>query len=193
METYSKENDYELVALAKEGNEDAINMLYEKYKPIIVKKSETMIVKTKYLGVEINDIMQECYIAFDEAINNFNECNDVSFYTFAMLCIDRRMINFSRYYKTNKNKVFNESIHINEYIINTIKSDFDTENEVLYSDSKKNIINYLYNNLTEFEKEVLKYKINGYNNEDIANTLNRDIKSIYNTIQRIKHKLKDLM
>ena len=29
-------NDYELVSLAKEKNEEAINILYNKYKPIII-------------------------------------------------------------------------------------------------------------------------------------------------------------
>ena len=33
-------NDYELVSLARDNNEDAINLIYEKYRPIIVKKSK---------------------------------------------------------------------------------------------------------------------------------------------------------
>ena len=33
---YDEYNDYELVALAREGNEDAINIIYQKYKPLIV-------------------------------------------------------------------------------------------------------------------------------------------------------------
>ena len=39
-----EKNDYELVYLAQEGNEDAINLLYKKYKPIIVKKSKNAII-----------------------------------------------------------------------------------------------------------------------------------------------------
>ena len=35
---YKDINDNELVLLAKEKNEDAINILYEKYKPLINKK-----------------------------------------------------------------------------------------------------------------------------------------------------------
>ena len=34
-------NDYEVIALAQENNEDAINIIYQKYKPLIVKKSKT--------------------------------------------------------------------------------------------------------------------------------------------------------
>ena len=60
-------NDYELVALAKEGNEDAVNLIYQKYKPIIVKKSENMIVRANHHGIEISDIMQEA-LSFSEKL-----------------------------------------------------------------------------------------------------------------------------
>ena len=62
-------NDYELVSLAKEGNEDAINLLYQKYKPIVVGKSKDAILIASHHGIEINDIMQEGYIGLEEAIN----------------------------------------------------------------------------------------------------------------------------
>ena len=48
-------------------------------------------------------------------------------------------------------------------------------------------------NLTEFEKDVFRYKIDGYSFDEIANTLNRDVKSIYNTFHRIKIKIKRII
>ena len=48
-------NDYELVALAQENNEDAINILYQKYKPMIIKKSKIAFLQTTHHGIEIND------------------------------------------------------------------------------------------------------------------------------------------
>ena len=59
--------------LAKEGNEEATNLLYQKYKPIIVSKSKDAIVSANHHGIEINDIMQEGYIGLEEAIKSFNE------------------------------------------------------------------------------------------------------------------------
>ena len=44
--------------------------------------------------------------------------------------------------------------------------------------------------LTDFELEVFKMKVKGYSFEEIAKDLNKDIKSIYNTFQRIKVKIK---
>ncbi len=185
-------NDYELVSLAKEGNEDAINILYEKYKPIIVKKSKNAIINVNACGIEINDVMQECYMGLDEAINNFSEENNVSFYTFAILCINRKIINFIRHNWRTNNRFLNESVFIDDYMADKVKSDFDIEMNFINEDDSNTIIENLCAVLTEFEKLVLKYKIEGYSTEEIANTLNKDVKSIYNSIHRIKIKFKNI-
>ena len=111
-------NDYELVSLAKEGNEDAINIIYQKYKPIIVKKSQNMIIRASHHGIEISDIMQEGYIGLEEAIMNFNEKDEASFYTFAMLCINRQIINYLRKTTGGKDKILNDAVAIDEYVEN---------------------------------------------------------------------------
>ena len=38
MNNYQDLNDYELVSVAQEYNEDALNLLHEKYQPLINKK-----------------------------------------------------------------------------------------------------------------------------------------------------------
>lgn len=190
METYSKENDYELVALAKEGNEDAINVLYEKYKPIIISKSKHFISKISYLGIEINDIMQEGFIGLEQAIDNFSEYNNTSFYTFALMCIEREMTNFVRKNNQKKSKFLNEAILIDDYVEKQVKDDFDMELFYIIKEKEKDFYNLVDKKLTNFEKEVFKLKYSGYSYEDIANTLNKDVKSVYNTINRIKNKIK---
>ena len=185
-------NDYELVALAKEGNEDATNILYQKYKPIIVKKSENMIVRASHHGIEIRDIMQEGFIGLEEAITNFSEKDNASFYTFAMLCINRQIINYLRKTTGGKDKILNDAVAIDEYVEKNMKDDYDTEFSFIHKEYEKNITDEIIKNLTEFEIKVFKMKIDGYNFEEIANTLNRDLKSIYNTFQRIKSKFKKI-
>ena len=49
-------NDHELVSLAKEGNEDAVNIIYQKYKPLIVSKSKDAILRANHHGIEIGHI-----------------------------------------------------------------------------------------------------------------------------------------
>lgn len=186
-------NDYELISLAKEGNEDAINIIYQKYKPIIVSKSKEAIVRASHHGIEISDIMQEGYIGLDEAINDFSETDNASFYTFAVLCINRQIINYLRKTTGGKDKILNEAVAIDEYVEKSLKDDFDAEFSLIFKEYEKKIIKQIEISLTDFEKEVFKLKIDGYNFDEIANTLNKDIKSIYNTFHRIKAKIKKII
>lgn len=186
-------NDYELICLAREGNEDAINIIYQKYKPIIVSKSKHAIVMASHHGIEISDIMQEGFIGLEEAINDFSESDNASFYTFAVLCINRQIINYLRKTTGGRDKVLNDAVSIDEYVEKSIKDDFDTEFSFIAKESEENITEQIKNILTDFENKVFKLKMDGYNFDEIANTLNRDIKSIYNTFHRIKAKIKKIM
>lgn len=182
-------NDYELVALAKEGNEEAINLIYQKYKPIIVGKSKDAIVVASHHGIEINDIMQEGYIGLEEAIKNFNENDNTTFYTFATLCINRQIINYLRKSSRGKNRILNEAIAIDDMTDGSFRDEFDLEMNFLSKDIIKNITN----NLTDFECMVFKLRLEGYSYNEIANHLNKSVKSIYNTFHRIKEKVKKSM
>lgn len=188
-----EQNDYELVFLAKEGNEDATNLLYQKYKPIIVSKSKDAILKASHHGIEISDIMQEGYIALDEAINNFSETDNTSFYTFALLCIDRKIINYLRKTTGGKYKILNEAVAIDEFVEKSVKDEVDAEISFLTRENRNDIIDRVEESLTGMEKIVFQLKIQGYDFLEIANTLNKDLKSIYNTFHRVKLKIKKIM
>ena len=186
-------NDYELVSLAKEGNEDAVNIIYQKYKPLIVSKSKDAILRANHHGIEINDIMQEGYIGLDEAINAFSEHDNTSFYTFAMLCIDRQIINYLRKITGGRDKILNEAVAIDDYVEKNMKDEFDTEFAFISREHENDIIEKIKKELTEFENDVFRLKVDGYSFEEIANTLNKDIKSIYNTFHRIKLKIRKII
>ena len=187
-----KSDDYELVYLAQEGNEDAINIIYDKYKPIIVKKSKNAIVFVTHHGIEINDIMQEGYIGLEEAIRNFSQDSEATFYTFASLCIDRQLINFLRKINGNKDRVLNEAIMLDDSLEKTLTDNYNIEDILLGKDNNEQITKMLRDALTDFEKNVFDLRIRGYSFEEIAKKLNKDLKSIYNTLQRIKAKFKKI-
>ena len=107
-------NDFELVSLIRENNEEAREILYNKYKPIIVKESTDQIYKLGSYGMEINDLIQEGYIGLDNAINCFNEKENTSFYTFALLCIDRQIITYIKKNTNNKAMILNDAINLDD-------------------------------------------------------------------------------
>ena len=185
-----EKNDYELVYLAQEGNEDAINLLYKKYKPIIVKKSKNAIVLATHHGIDINDIMQEGFIGFDEAIRGFSQNETASFYTFAMLCVDRKIANYLRKTTGSRGKVLNDAVAIDETLEKVLGDGTNIESKIMGKDTDNELTIIIREILTDFERKVFDLKIKGYSFEEIANVLNKDVKSIYNTFQRIKMKIK---
>ena len=183
-------SDYELVFLAQEGNEDAINLIYQKYKPIIVKKSKNSIMFADHHGIDINDIMQEGFIGLDEAIKNFSQYTDASFYTFANLCIDRQIMNYIRKMTGGREKTLNEAVSITDNLEKTIDDGTNIENSFIGRDTDINMTKEIRKVLTDFERTVFDMKLKGYTFEEIGKKLNKDKKSIYNTFQRIRLKIK---
>ncbi len=183
-------NDYELVFLAQEGNEDAINLIYQKYKPIIVKKSKNSIVFADHHGIDINDIMQEGFIGLDEAIKSFSQDTDATFYTFAMICIDRQILNYIRKMTGGKDKPLNEAINITDNLEKIADEGTNIELSFIGRDADTKMAKEIREMLTEFERKVFDMRIKGYSFEEIGRILNKDKKSIYNTFQRIRQKIK---
>lgn len=186
-------NDFELVSLARDKNEEAMKIIYDKYKPIIISKAKDLYGIVNHHGVEINDLIQEGYIGLDNAINGFSESDNVTFYTFATLCIERQIISFIRKVSGNKNKLLNDAINIDNSMEHLFRDELDIEKLFIsYEDYDETIV-LLKKSLSSFEKTIFEYKMDGYSNSEIANMTNKDIKVIYNTVNRIKNKLKNII
>ena len=186
-------NDFELVSLIRENNEEAREILYNKYKPSIVKKSTDQIYKLGSYGMEINDLIQEGYIGLDNAINCFNEKENTSFYTFALLCIDRQIITYIKKNTNNKAMILNDAINLDDGKEYLFRDNTDIEGSFINKEDAKEFINLICDSLSDIEKKVFSLKLEGYDIGEIANLLNKDTKVIYNTLHRIKYKIKLIM
>ena len=183
-------SDYELVFLAQEGNEDAINLIYQKYKPIIVKKSKNSIMFADHHGIDINDIMQEGFIGFDEAIKSFSQDETATFYTFAMLCVERKIANYIRKTTGGRWRILNDAVEIDDTLENVLDDGTNIEDNIIGKDNSTELTLMIREILTDFERKVFDLKIKDYTFEEIAKLLNKDVKSIYNTFQRIRLKIR---
>ena len=76
--SYDEVNDYELLSIVAD-NEDATEILFKKYRPLIVGIARKFYSSIKNNGCDFNDFVQEAMIAFSMAINTFDEKKDVSF------------------------------------------------------------------------------------------------------------------
>ena len=190
-------NDFELVSLAQENNEEAIEILYKKYNDLIQRKAKRVLRILKGSGIELSDIIQEALIGFDEAIRKFNQNDDTIFSTFAIICIDGRIKTFILKQNRGKYRFLNEAVNFenrdSECNLLDLLSDNVTPESLLFNDvSESEIYIKIKNGLTGFEDVVFELKIQGYEYKEIANILDIDSKDIYNAINRIRIKTKKI-
>lgn len=190
-------NDYELVSMAQEHNELAINVLHDKYKKIIYNKSKRVYNLLKDKGLELSDVIQEATIGFEEAIMGYNQDDNALFYTFACLCIDRQLKTLIVKQGRDKHKILNEAITLeNEEDINLynmVSDDVTPETELINKEEENSLHDKIVDILTELECNVFELKIQGFSYKEISDVLDIEIKDIYNAVDRIKNKINKIL
>ena len=196
---YRDYNDFELLSYVSDDNEEAGEVLFEKYRPLISATANRLYYYCKNTGLEINDLIQEGMLGLNLAMNSFNEEKETSFYTYAKKCIERRIISLVVSSRRLKHKFLNESLsfEINDevsqsfiYEKNLGDNSYNPEEILVNSESFEEFIQEVNSHLTEFEVQVFELKLNGFDYKEIAEILDKDTKSIDNALQRIKVKIK---
>lgn len=196
--SYDGLNDYELVSYVM-NNEEATDLLFEKYRPLIYGIATRMYKDN--LGLDINDLVSAGMIGFSVALNTYNEHKDTLFFTYARKCIESRIATLLKSAKRKKYHVLNNSISVE-----ALEEEFNIDLEKLVGDEKVNPERIMVDNenvyelilgikkdLTNFESEVFDLKRNGFNYKEIAEALGVDSKKVDNAIQRIKVKMKNYL
>ena len=107
---YKEYNDYELLYMVQENDETAYNLLYEKYKPLVINFAMKYAkVYTNY-GIDINDFILEGYIGLDNSINKFKDYDEYKFQGLVSTCINRQMQNLVKQAKLKRNQILNNSL-----------------------------------------------------------------------------------
>lgn len=197
---YKDYNDFELLSYVCEQNENAKDVLFEKYNPLIVATANRFYCYCKNTGLELNDLIQEGMLGLNLAIDSFVDYKDTTFYTYAKTCIERKMISLIISARRQKHRMLNESLSLEGSMEDSSTSIFEKslednsynpENVLVDSETQDELIKKIYSALTNFEAQVAELKINGFDYREIAEILDKDLKSIDNALQRIRIKLKD--
>ena len=198
---YEEYNDHELIMLISENNDDARNIIYEKYHYIIDIIFKKYYKRALALAVEPSDLFQDALLGFTDAINRYKEEDQASFATFATMCVDRRIKTTLRNAQTIKNKIASDTVSLEyEYddfltLKDMIKDDrlVDPLDEVTDQEYYQELNNRIIKELSDNEKQVYQLMKESYNYTEIAKILNKEPKQVDNTIQRIKNKIKTLL
>lgn len=192
-------SENELTSMICDNNEDVTDAIFDKYGylvDVIIHKYENTI---KTLKLDKEEVKQEAYYAFNDAIINYRNELASSFPTFISLCIRRKLCNRFKIATANKNLT-----HLNITSMNNIyvkNSDLEKLCDVKYNperivtnnDNCEDLINKILISLSPKEKDVFKLFINGFSFKDISKILKLNIKTIYNTVGRIREKTNSII
>ncbi len=193
----SLENEIDIVKSAKNGDNDAITTIISEYKLIVKAKSRAFYL----VGGEQEDLLQEGLIGVMNAIKNFDESKGIKFSTFANLCVTRQMITAIKMANRDKNNILNNAFSLNkishtvndeEYELLDIVVDNKTlspEDIFISKEGVDDINKTIEKTLSDFEKDVLAYYLDGESYVDIGLRFRKDKKAIDNALQRIRKKL----
>jgi len=194
--SYQDMLDEDLVASAKSGDDYASEYIINKYRNFVRVKAKAYFL----IGADREDIIQEGMIGLYKAIRDFRADKLSSFRAFAELCITRQIITALKTATRQKHIPLNSYISLNKpiYDEDSDRTLLDVISSIKVSDPEELVINQeasatmrerIRKNLSELECKVLTAYLEGKSYQEMANELNRHVKSIDNALQRVKRKL----
>lgn len=198
---YSGKTDEEIIAAIREGSDKyAQEYLLVKYKPLVMACSKSCYIS----GAEKDDVIQEGMIGLYKAIRDYVPGKNVGFYPFAKMCIERQIATALKTANRQKHKPLNESFSLDKNVfendeeatyIELLKSrtNESPENRYIDVESKNRLEREVMENLSPMEKRVLSLYLKGKKYTEIALIVEKDEKSVDNTLQRIKKKISKIV
>lgn len=204
LQRYSNCSDEELIERLREGEEQIMEYLMDKYKNLVRSKAKSMYI----LGGDTQDLIQEGMIGLFKAVRDYDSGRDASFYTFAQLCVSRNI--YSAVQKSGRKKHAPLNFYTSIYGSDGGGDGESASDSALYgsielmaegeaSNPEKILIDqenmeqlqkYIEDELSAFETQVLELHITGMGYVEIAKVLGRDEKATDNALQRIRTKLR---
>ena len=191
---YEKFSDEELIEKLRQGDHEIADYLMEKYKPLVRKKTNAMYL----IGGENEDLIQEGMIGLFKAIRDYRAEKESNFFSFAELCINRQLYsalesqNRKKHQPLNTYVSFSESEGDNGLSLESLMSAQGTNPEtmILEQERQKELALKLEEQLSTLEKKVLSFYLEGISYTQIGELLGKPVKSIDNSLQRIRSKIK---
>ncbi|MCL2521713.1 MAG: hypothetical protein FWE36_02505 [Erysipelotrichales bacterium] len=171
-------NDYELLYMIKhEQSEEALNIMFEKYKNFIGLKINSF----RIYKIQRDDYFQEGLIILHKAIYRYDDGYGKTFLRFFEMCLERHFIMLGKKRDSENRLVglYQENLGLDvEEASEQIQESLTKYRQVKFKSQREQTIYEEYFLQNKKINEIV--KMTGYN-----------AKSVYNTILRIRKKLKD--
>ena len=193
---YAYLTDQEIVKIAQAGDDLAAEFLLYKYRSLVRTKVRSYFL----MGAEKEDLLQIGMIGLWQAIVDYRSEKEISFLSFARICIERHVITAIKTATRQKQTPLNTSVSL-EYPSDDNDSEWnlaeilisdeavDPEELVLRREDTSRLQDMLRRLLSDFEWRVLSGYQVGKSYREIAFELQCKTKSVDNALARIKRKI----
>ena len=185
-------SDELLVAEARSGNTASLDMLMNRYKPLTKSKAKDYYI----IGGDLEDLIQEGMIGLYKAVLSFDCEKCIKFAPFATLCVVRQIQTAIKAASRRKHLPLNMSVSLHNEETPEISLDkipdhriINPEDLLLGLEAYRNIGDFINENLSKLELNVLMLHIEGKTHAQIADIIDKNLKTVDNALQRIKRKI----
>ena len=197
---YTAMTDEAIAELARGYDGDALEYLLNKYKNFVRAKARSYFL----IGADREDIVQEGMIGLYKAVRDFRSTRLTSFRAFAELCITRQIITAIKTATRQKHRPLNSYVSLSKpaYDEESDRTMMDVISSAKMSNPEEIIIGRedfssietkMGKVLSPLEMQVLRKYIEGKSYFEVAEELDRSVKSVDNALQRVKNKLEKLI
>jgi RNA polymerase sporulation-specific sigma factor len=179
------ESDEFLVQAARDGNAAALDTLLSRFKPLVKAKAAAY-----YLtGGDRDDLIQEGMIGLYKAFLDYAPEKNPVFSAFASLCVNRQILTAIKAAARRKHQPLNASLSLESAEITNPGAGTNPEALLISRESSEKINLFIRQSLSALEYDVLMLHMEGMAHAQIAETLGKPLKSVDNTLQRVRRKV----
>ncbi len=186
---FRAESDEQLVARAKDGDDEALTALIQRYAPFVRMRAGAYGVKE----LDADDLYQEGMIALLTSVRNYCAGLNSSFRTFASVCINNKLNSALRAHMREKNAPMRGYLSLSEPEVPEealTAHTLDPEQLVIQSEETDARNRRIETLLSLFERQVLKLYLSSYSYEEMSKQLGSSTKAVDNALQRVRRKLR---
>lgn len=187
-----------LISLVREDNKEAYNLLFDRYKKIVLKWINNKKGLLRFNKIEVEDIFNDFLSVFDNYIDEYDS-NLGRFISYLKVCLDRFIIKKIRSENSNGKKALASALSLDaslnglddinyldtvesKYIISDVSGNYDVADK---SDSIKEILSKLSNE----ELKIITLKSEGKSYKEIGEIVGIPFKRVDYVIYKIRKKL----
>lgn len=178
-----------LINLYREGQQIAIDLLYERYTSYIYGFINSQ-AQINHLFCDYNELFQEIMLTFISCIEKYDEHNGC-FYYFVKCAVDRRLhYLMAKIKKNNKIIPLDIVVYDNNDAISVIDFVSEDSNNLYY---EKELYDMIVGPLNEKDKKIIDMKISGYSYGEISTAIGETKQFVYRKINKLKNIIKDII